>query len=106
LTDVQIQGITVDLSAAESVNDVVAAINNRFADTGVQASRATTTQTAPLPTLRRKWFDQSQWGRDRPVAGRDTAALVERINNFSTQTGVTAAVDGTERIVLSNRSRC
>jgi flagellin len=105
LTDVQIQGITVDLKKAESVNDVVAAINNRFADTGVQASRATTTQTAALTYTPGTTASSINLNgvEIATLSDDDNAALVDRINNFSTQTGVTAAVDGTG-IVLSNRS--
>jgi len=96
-TDVTIQGISVDLSSATSVEDVVAAINNSSADSGVQASRATTV-TADLGSVTALTGTNTSTLTINGVAltlnatnTADEATLATYINQFSSQTGVTAA---------------
>ncbi|MDQ2068484.1 flagellin N-terminal helical domain-containing protein [Natronospira bacteriovora] len=96
--DLTINGIAIDLDGAESMSDVVAAINNVFGDTNVQASRADSVEQALAFT--------APGGTDGNTlelngvqiavsAGDDIADVTAAINAVSSQTGVTATEDGT-----------
>jgi flagellin len=102
LSDVTMNGITVDLSSASTVDDVVSAINEGSADHDVQALRASSVTTAELSitavtstttpsTVTINGVDISF----NDTTGADETAIAAQINNFSTQTGVTASVTGT-----------
>ena len=102
LSDITVQGVAVDLSSATSVGDVISAINNLAADTGVQASQSTTvtatvtatpvtsTTTASTVTINGVSITLTD------VNAGTEADLADRLNQFSAQTGVTAAWDGTD----------
>lgn len=99
-TDVTVQGISVDLSSATSVDEVISAINNSSADSGVQASRATTV-TADLGAVTALTGANTSTLTINGVAlslnatnTADEATLADYINQFSAQTGVTAADNG------------
>ncbi|WP_028484961.1 flagellin [Thioalkalivibrio sp. ALE17] len=107
LTDITVQGVSIDLSDVDSLNGVVAAINNELSTTGVEASRATTVNSGELA------FDST--GNDGFVEingvqinvndGEDTADFIERVNSASAQTGVVAEAGETaDTIILSNTS--
>lgn len=106
LDDISINGVSIDLSDAGSVGDVVNAVNAVFGETGVQAVRSTTVETEAL-------------GFTAPDAGEtgaitingvdiavdetsDAESVVESINARSTQTGVTAELDGGEIVLRSS----
>jgi len=105
--DLTINGVAVDLSdysSAATVSNVINAINNVSADSNVTASKATTTSTVSAA-----WVTASADrtisinGVSIGIADTTTAAQAETlINNFTTQTGVTATEDGSGNMVLSN----
>ena len=101
LTDVQINGFSVDLTNTESLGDVLNAINTALPDTGVQAIRATSTEATlaydptNADTININGVDIATG------AGEAIADVVAKINDRSAQTGVTAVVDGTD-IVFTN----
>ena len=101
LTDVVINGFTVDLSDTGSLSDVLNAINTALPDTGVQAIRATSTEATlaydptNADTININGVDIATG------AGEAIADVVAKINDRSAQTGVTAVVDGTD-IVFTN----
>lgn len=100
LNGVAITGYT---AATATVSDVVNAINNQSADTNVTAIRATTTTTDPALAFAASTAARSVSinGVSISIAGGSTATTVATaINNFTTQTGVTAA--GTGPLTLSN----
>lgn len=105
LSDISVNGISIDLSSATTMSDVVNAINNEQANTNVQALRATTTTTPTgATTFAAPGADTSISinGVSISALAADAATdLADRINNFTTQTGVTAAVVGGE-IQLAN----
>jgi len=97
--DLTINGIDVDLDGAESMSDVVAAINNVFGDTNVQASRADSVEQAlafngaggtETNTLNLNGVQIEVGATD------DIADVTASINAVSSQTGVTASEDGTD----------
>lgn len=111
LTDVTIQGVSIDLSSIDlsaggTIGDVIAAINNKSADTGVTAQKATTTSSGDLTygvpggaaTININGVDISI------ASGATAAQAVATINNFSDQTGVTAASSGTANLSLTSNS--
>ncbi|MDN5851123.1 MAG: flagellin [Nitrococcus sp.] len=107
LADITVQGVSVDLSAATTVEDVIGAINNASADSGVSAVQANTTTaqdlayTAPTGTaVANVEINGVSMSLDA-TSGSTVQAAVDVINQFSEQTGVTAAVDGAA-IDLSN----
>ena len=102
MTDITLNGIAVDLTTSTTVSDVVTAINNGYASHGVQALRDTTITTAALTvaavtstavpstvTLNGVTVSFSN------VTGADATSIAAQLNNFTTQTGVTAAVVAT-----------
>jgi flagellin len=100
MTDITMNGIAVDLTAATTVSDVVSAINNGYASHGVQALRDTTVTTAALTVAAALTgtatasVTMNGVAIDFNAATSATATTVAaQLNNFSTQTGVTAAVD-------------
>lgn len=105
LSDITVQGVAVDLSSATSVGDVISAINNLAADTGVQASQSTTvtatvTAAPVVPTGTATAATSTVTINGVSITLTDVNAgteadLADRLNQFSAQTGVTAAWDGT-----------
>jgi flagellin len=105
-TDVAVNGVSVDLSEAESLDDVVNAVNAQFGDTGVQAERATQVETAALA------FTATGAGETGTISlngvsiavdeNDDADSIVTKINDRSDQTGVTAENDG--GVVLSSNA--
>ncbi|WP_018176756.1 flagellin [Thioalkalivibrio sp. AKL8] len=104
--DLTVQGVSIDLTDVASVNDIVAAINNELSTTGVEASRATSVTSSELTV------DDSATGSIELngvkidfTAGDGAAGMVESINNFTAQTGVTAEEgENAGTIVLTNTS--
>ncbi len=101
MTDITLNGIAVDLTAASTVSDVVSAINNGYANHNVQALRDTTITTANLTTVALTGTNTATAtinGVTIDFALATTAtstAVAAQLNNFTTQTGVTATVVGT-----------
>jgi flagellin len=100
--DLVINGNSVDLSAATTIEDVIGAINQVSADSGVQALKATTVSTAAAG-LAVTAGDVSINGVSVTLVGGNGAADAATINTVSNQTGVTATANG-NNIVLSNTS--
>ena len=99
LTTVTLNGSAIDLSAADTSQDVVNGINAVAATTGVQALKATTTSTAAAGVAVAAGAATINSVNFTLVG---TAATdVDTINALSTQTGVTATVNGAA-LVLSN----
>jgi flagellin len=114
--DLVINGIAIDfsgLSAGDSVEDVIGAINSQQADTGVQALKATTVDTGDIASLLATAATadgamtingvQVTVVNDGTATGVDLAATAANMNAVSTQTGVTATVAG-GALSLSNTS--
>ncbi len=99
LTTVTLNGNDIDLSAATTNNDVVNAINDVSATTGVQALTANTTSTAAAGVAVAAGAATINTVNFTLVGTAATDAAT--INALSTQTGVTATVNGAN-IVLSN----
>lgn len=102
-----INGETVDLSGVTTGEDVVAAINLVAADSGVTASQDSTTTvnagafSAPSGSTGTLTIN----GVDVTIAdGASQTEAVEAINAVSSQTGVTASVDGSSNTVLESAS--
>ena len=100
--DLVVNGNTVDLSAAATIEDVIGAINAVAADSGVQALKATTVSTAAAG-LAVTAGDVSINGVTVTLVGGNGAADAATINSVSAQTGVTATAN-VNAIVLSNTS--
>src|SRR5690606_16403369 len=106
-TSLVINGTSIDLSDAgitanSSLNDVINAINAQSADSGVTAARSSTnevttgyTDTTAATTLKINGTAISL------ASGADINAAAEAINAKSTQTGVSAEVDGTNLVFKS-----
>ncbi|MCC5857851.1 MAG: flagellin [Ectothiorhodospiraceae bacterium] len=110
LADISVNGVTIDLSEAASIEDVVNSVNAVFGDTGVQAVRSSTVETGDLAVT---GLDAAETGTvtingvDIAVEGGATdadtaAALASSINDRSSQTGVTAEVDGANIVLKSD----
>jgi flagellin len=107
LSDISLNGISIDLSNASTVSDVIGEINNASATSGVTAlsapSVSTTvsitavTSTTAVSTVTMNGvsieFDDT--------TGADATSIAAQVNNFTLQTGVTATVTGAD-ITLSN----
>mgnify|MGYP000137799773 CR=1 FL=1 len=106
LTDLVINGVTVDLSAAASINDAVNTINESFADTGVQALRSSTTVSPALTYASGSAADNVITINSVDIAIGASATqteVVTALNDRSAQTGVTAeSVGGT--VILTSSS--
>jgi flagellin len=100
--DLVIAGNSVDLSGATTIDDVVQAINQVSADSGIQALKATSVSTAAAG-LAVTAGDVSINGVSVTLVGGNGAADAATINSVSNQTGVTATANG-NNIVLSNTS--
>jgi flagellin len=106
--DLTVNGVSVDLSAATSVNDVVTAINNVYSDSGVQAMKNSYLDTDELTVASLTGTNTATVTLNGVTIGFDATssasatAIADQINNFSTQTGVTAAVGTGGGVVLSN----
>ena len=103
--DLVINGIAIDLSglsAGDSIESVIGAINAEQADTGVQALKATTVNSGAItPTGTGTATINGVQVNIDTTDGTTLQASVDGINALSAQTGVTAALSGTD-IVLSN----
>jgi len=99
LTTVTLNGSAIDLSAADTSQDVVNGINAVAATTGVQALKATTTSTAAAGVAVAAGAATINSVNFTLVGTAATDAVT--INALSTQTGVTATVSGAN-VVLSN----
>jgi len=102
MTDITLNGIAVDLTAATTVSDVVSAINNGYANHGVQALRDTSVTTAALTVAaaltgtNTASVTMNGVTIDFNAATSATSTTVAaQLNNFTTQTGVTATVVAT-----------
>jgi len=96
-----INGTSIDTSSATSMDDLVSAINLQTGTTGVTAARATTN------TLDAGAFTAVATGKTsqltvngiaidfNPTNGDTAAHAAAQINQYATQTGVTATVDST-----------
>ena len=100
-TNIVVNGNTVDLSAATTTDDVVNSINAVSANTGVQALKATTTSTATAGLAITTTGVVSINSVQVSVTNGDATNTAAAINAVSTQTGVTATINGAN-IVLSN----
>ncbi len=99
LTTVTLNGNAIDLSAATTNTDVVNGINAVAATTGVQALKATSTSTAAAGVAVAAGAATINTVNFTLVGTAATDAVA--INALSTQTGVTATVNGAN-VVLSN----
>ena len=94
-----LNGVAVDLSTATTVSEVVNAINNVSAGSDVTAIRATTTSTDDATGTATLTYTSNAADQVLSingvnitiVASTSEADAVTAINNFTTQTGVTAA---------------
>ncbi len=100
-TNIVVNGNTVDLSAATTTDDVVNSINAVSANTGVQALKATTTSTATAGLAITTTGIVSINSVQVSVTNGDATNTAAAINAVSTQTGVTATINGAN-IVLAN----
>ncbi len=106
LTDVSVNGVSIDLGDAASISDVVNSINARFGETGVQAVRAASVETDGLG------FTAPGAGETGTISingvdiavdeNSDADSVAEAINARSSQTGVTAEVDGGDIVLRSS----
>jgi flagellin len=96
-TDHVINGTSIDLTSATTINDVVSAINAVSASSGVQALKATTTSSGALAVAAGNVTVNGVQATLVGTALTDAATL----NALSNQTGVTATVDGAN-VILSN----
>ena len=102
LTDITLNGVTVDLSTVDSLAGVVNAINESTADTGVQAIRAATTNTLDQAGAEAITYASTTDANVLTInnvaisiaASTSEADLVTAINDRSAQTGVTVEGDG------------
>ena len=99
LTTVTLNGNAIDLSAATTNTDVVNGINAVAATTGVEALKATSTSTAAAGVAVAAGAATINTVNFTLVGTAATDAAA--INALSTQTGVTATVNGAN-VVLSN----
>ena len=104
-----INGVTIDTDglAAGDITALINRINNVSSDTGVTAARSTVTQAVLAPTT----LGSGETGAIRlngtaisfnATQGDTEASIAARINQFSTQTGVTAEVITGEGIRLTS----
>lgn len=88
-----INGVTIDTSAATSMNDVVSAINSQTGTTGVTASRNTSNvNTVAIAAGAANATMQINGVSINIATGANDAAIASAINSVSAQSGVTAAV--------------
>ena len=107
--DLTLNGVAVDLATATTVSEVVNAINNVSADSNVTAIRATTTSTVDGAGVDTLTFTANAAATTISINGVNVslaaaateADAVTAINNFTTQTGVTASNAGAG-LTLSN----
>lgn len=94
LTDITVEGETVDLSAAGSIDDVVDAINKKSDITDVTAQRQTeVTETFTFSAATSTDVTVQIGGEDVTVTSSDTAAsFAQKVNDLGV--GVTASVNG------------
>jgi flagellin len=99
--DLTVNGVSVDLSEATSVSDVVSAINNKYADSNVQAVKNSTTETATLSVGSALTGTNTATVSLNGVSlvfdasnSADATAIADYVNRFSTQTGITAEATG------------
>ncbi len=106
--DMVINGNTVDLSNDVSINDVIGSINLVSADSGVEALKATSVQTAAAGLSAAADGTASINGVSITLTATGTAGSgalnIAAINAVSNQTGVTAAAGTGEAVMLSNTS--
>lgn len=115
--DLSINGVSIDLADiaaltandidSSTVSDIVAAINAKSADSGVTASQATVTEVTIASTALAT--DTNTSGSEVVINDvtitltdaeeGDASAIADKLNQFSEQTGVTAAVDGTDLVL-------
>jgi flagellin len=98
-TDHVINGTSIDLSSATTINDVVSAFNAVSASSGVQALKATSTSTGALSVGVGGAVTVN--GVQVTLVGVDSTDAAT-LNSLSNQTGVSAAVDGGGGVILSN----
>ena len=101
MTTVTLNGNAIDLSAATTTQDVLDGINGVAATTGVQALKATSTSTAAAGLAITTTGVVSINSVSVTVTNGDANSTADAINAVSTQTGVTATINGAN-IVLSN----
>ncbi len=104
--DFSINGVSVDLSDAESLGDVVNAINTKVGDTGVQAIRSSEVSVDNLAYTAPAASEAGTIninGVDIAVDDGDTDAadVIAKINDVSGQTGVVAEAGSTSGIKLT-----
>jgi flagellin len=105
--DLTINGVSIDLSSATSVTDVISAINNEYSDSNVQAIKNSYLDTETLSVSALTGTNTATVTLNGVSIGFDATssasatAIADQVNNFSTQTGVTASVTG-GGVVLSN----
>jgi flagellin len=101
LTTVTLNGNAIDLSAATTTQDILDGINGVAATTGVQALKATSTSTAAAGLAITTTGVVSINSVAVTVTNGNATATADAINAVSTQTGVTATINGAA-IVLAN----
>ncbi len=99
--DLVVNGNSIDLSSASAMSDYIAAVNEKTADTGVQALKATSVSTGALAVTTGTITINSV---SVDLDGTDAASVAtsaDAINALTNQTGVTATAAGTD-ITLTN----
>jgi len=103
--DLTVNGVAIDLDGVESMNGVVAAINNAFGDTNVQAARADSVEQSLGFTAAGGTDDNTLELNGVQIAidaNDDIDDVAESINAVSSQTGVTVEEEGGELVFSSN----
>jgi flagellin len=94
-TDIAINGVTIDLSEASSIDSVVNLINAEYGNTEVQATRSATVETKDLAFTAAGTAASTNTLTINGVAISITSAdavadVIDKINDRSSQTGVSA----------------
>lgn len=110
LTDFTVNGVSIDLSTADSIDSAATLITAQVGSTNVQAARATSVTTADLAYVAASAGESGTLtinGVAVTLTDADTtaAAAIDKINSASTQTGVTAAAGtGAGTITLTSNA--
>lgn len=102
--NIVVQGIAVDLSdlsAGDSVDDIISQINAASAQSGITAQAATTVSTGARTAVAGTATINGVQVSTLTAAGNQAANLAA-INAVSAQTGVTAIADGANDVILQN----
>nr|BBJ04604.1 B-type flagellin [Marinobacter nauticus] len=103
-----INGVDIDGTNVSNADDLVAAINAKSIETGVSASRALETKVETgLSGVTTLAADRTLTLNDVEItlaSGSGAQGVVDKINQFSTQTGVEASLDDSGQVVLTEQN--